>query len=175
MRIYIDPIRSEKQQYEGIMSSYNPDKPDSSIEQLEDLVEKFPDFLDSYSALYGIYQNVEDFKAADVVLNRAYNRALILILENDEWPDKMEWKEETNQPLIRVIFNKAMDFWMDANRVDAKEILEQLIKINPSDEIGARFYLLAIKQKFDFEIFVKRFMPDGYLDPSIEEWYEGNK
>lgn len=174
-KAYIDIDRTEKASYEAIMKELNSSNIADIQEKLENMVDEHPDYLDPYNTLYAIYQNQEDFKAADVVLNRAYNRAHLLILDDSEkWPELLEWKHTSNQHILRTIFNKAIDFWMDDNRADSLEVFEALLKMNPADEIGAKYYHLAVKLKFTFEAFMKRFMKDGLLDDSILDWYKEN-
>ena len=175
-RVYIDQDRPESAQYHALMEKMGTVPLSELQEQLEDMVDEYPDYLDPYNTLYAIYQNQEDFKSADTILNRAYNRAHLLILDAKEnWPDEMLWEEANNQHILRTVFNKALDFWMDDNRGDSLVALEALLKMNAKDEIGVRFYHLAVKNKFTYEAFMKRFLKDGVLDPSIEEWYKKEK
>ena len=176
-RVFIDIVRPELVQYSEIMEALKKGDATAVVqEKLEDMVENYPDFLEPYNTLYAIYQINEDFAEADVILNRAYNRAHNLILDAQEnLPDLLEWKHGTNQHIIKTIYNKGIDFWMDENKADAKNVFESLIKINPEDSIGARFYLLALKKGFAFEAFMNRFMKDGYLTDEIKGWYEENK
>jgi hypothetical protein len=56
------------------------------------LIEKYPDFLDSYVFLYQILQDEGNLEEADKTLNEAYERALKLITDKKgNCPDVLEW------------------------------------------------------------------------------------
>lgn len=140
--------------------------------ELKKLIKEDPYFLDSYSDYYNILMDEEDTLRARRVINQAYKKAMELILdENKQWPDKMEWGWMANRPIIRAILNKAIDEWNAYNDDVALEIFRKLLRTNPRDNIGVRFYILAILEGMSFEAYERKFNKGGFYDTSSWEWF----
>ena len=132
--------------------------------RLADLITKAPDYLDTYLLLREVYTMAEMHTQADKVLERAYKRALGLILdEQGRWPDVMEWVFMDNRPIIRTLNEKARALWYEG--IDDPEswrkafaIYENLLRTNPNDNIGTRYLLLAMLEKMTPPEFDDRFI-----------------
>jgi len=143
--------------------------------ELKYLISEDPYFLDSYSDYYQILMNENSFIEARVIINRAYKNALKLILdENKKWPDSLEWGFIENRHIIRAILNKAIDEWSAENETVALDLFRNLLKTNPRDNAGVRFYILAILMGMSFEKYENKFNKDGYYDSSSWEWFAKN-
>ena len=45
------------------------------------------------------------------------------------------------------------------------------MRMNPNDNGGNRYFILAIKMGMDFQGFMDRFDRDGYYDNEIDKWF----
>lgn len=143
--------------------------------QLEQLIERDPDFFDSYLLLYELYLDEGNLPEAERILNAAYERALNLITDTKgNWPDVLEWSWLENRHIIRTMLSKAMALWISGETDSALDVLRQLLKTNPGDNVGARNYLLAIRMGMRFDEFETRFNKGGYYDSDLVNWFEEN-
>jgi len=118
----------------------------------------------------------EDKKTeADLVLDNGYKRAIkIITTEENEWPDLLEWGWVENRHVIRIIMNKAISSWNKRETDPALDLFRKLLKSNPSDNIGARNYILAIRMHMSFDEFEEQFNKDGFYDSSLIDWFDDN-
>jgi hypothetical protein len=143
--------------------------------QLKQLIERDPDFLDPYLLLCDLFLEEDNLLEAERTLNAAYERALSLITDTKgNWPDVLEWGWLENRHIIRTILSKAMALWISGETGSALDVLRQLLKTNPGDNVGARNYLLAIRMGMRFDEFETRFNKGGYYDSDLVNWFEAN-
>jgi tetratricopeptide (TPR) repeat protein len=143
--------------------------------QVKRLIEKDPDFLDSYLLLYELLKNEGKLQEAEKVLNDAYERAITLITDKKgNWPDVLEWGWLENRHIIRTILNKAISLWNSGDVDNALELFRKLLQTNPNDNVGARDFILAIRMNMSFEEFERQFNKGGYYDTDLVEWFERN-
>lgn len=161
--------------YYDLMDKYDGTNAKSIKNQLIRLIQKDPYFLDSYLLLYEILRDEEAFEEAEKILDEAYKKAMELITDkNGKWPDILEWGWLENRHIIRTILNKAISLW-ESNHIDeALNLFRNLLKTNPNDNIGARYYILAIRMNMSLEKFEKRFDRGGYYDNELPQWFERN-
>ena len=139
------------------------------------MIKKDPDFLDTYLLLYSILQKENKLEEAELVLDDAYNRAINLIMDkNGNWPDVLEWGWMENRHVIRTILDKAICLWCHAQFDEALDLFRKLLKTNPSDNVGAREYILAIRMNMSFVDFEERFNKGGFYDQDLDDWFEEN-
>jgi len=174
-REYIDKYHKVMDIYYDLCEKYNGSNAKSIKKQLKKLIEKDPDFLDSYLFLYEILQDEGNLPEAEKVLNDAYERALKLITDKKgNWPDILEWGWLENRHIIRTILNKAVSLWKNKKIDNALDLFRKLLKTNPGDNVGARDYILAIRMNMSFEEFEKRFNKGGYYDTELSDWFDEN-
>jgi tetratricopeptide (TPR) repeat protein len=174
-REYVDKGHKVMDSYYGLCEKYDGSNASSIKSQLKRLIEKDPDFLDSYLLLYEILRGEGNFPEAERVLNDAYERTLKLITDKKgNWPDILEWGWLENRHIIRTILNKAISLWENKNIDGALDLLRKLLKTNPNDNVGARDYILAIRMNMSFEEFEKRFNKGGYYDMELSDWFDKN-
>lgn len=146
--------------------------------QLKRLIERDPDFLDTYLLLYDILKNSKRRRGeAGAVLDEAYSRAVKLITDGNSgnWPDVLEWTWLGNRHIIRTILDKAISLWTKGETDGALELFRKLLKTNPGDNVGARHFILAIRMGMSFEAFERRFDKGGFYDRELVEWFDGNR
>ncbi len=174
-REYVDKDHKVMNIYYDLCERYNGRNAKSIKKQLKQLIEKDPDFLDSYLLLYEILQDEGNLSEAEKVLNDAYERALKLITDKKgNWPDILEWGRLRNRHIIRTILNKAIWLWENKKIDNALDLFRKLLKTNPGDNVGARYYILAIRMNMSFEEFENRFNKEGYYDMELSDWFDEN-
>jgi len=125
--------------------------------------------------LYEILQEEGDLQEAERVLDEAYDRALKLIKDKKgNWPDLLRWGWLENRHIIRTILNKAISLWESKKMMNALDLFRKLLKTNPGDNVGARYYILAIRMDMSLKEFEKRFDRGGYYDNKLVAWFDKN-
>ncbi|GLI54122.1 hypothetical protein [Thermodesulfovibrio yellowstonii] len=161
--------------YYDLLDRYNGTNAKSIKNQLTRLIRKDPYFLDSYLLLYEVLRDEEAFEEAEKVLDEAYKKALEMITDkNGKWPNVLEWGWLENRHIIRTILNKAISLWESNQIDDALNLFRNLLRTNPNDNIGARYYILAITMKISLSEFEKRFDRGGFYDNELPQWFEKN-
>ncbi|MEA2006416.1 MAG: tetratricopeptide repeat protein [Acidobacteriota bacterium] len=174
-REYVDKNHEVVKVYYDLCEEYDGRNAESIERQLKQLIEKDPDFLDSYLFLYEILQDEVNLKEAEKVLNEAYGRALKMITDKrGNWPDILEWGWLENRHIIRTILNKAISLWRNKEIDNALDLFRKLLRTNPGDNVGARDYILAIRMGMSFEKFEERFNKGGYYDMKLVNWFDKN-
>lgn len=175
LREHVDEDHKVMSAYYDLCEKYNGRNAKSIKRQLTQLIDKDPDFLDSYLLLYEILQDEGNLPGAEKILNDAYERAMKLITDKKgKWPDVLEWGWLENRHIIRTILNKAISLWESREIDDALNLFRKLLKTNPGDNVGARDYILAIRMNMSFEEFENRFNKGGYYDTELSDWFDEN-
>lgn len=91
--------------------------------------------------------------------------------KNGNWPDSLEWAWLENRHIIRAIVEKGVRLWYNQKNDKALQLFRKLLKTNPNDNPGVRFYILAIKMNMTFERFEERFVKGGYYGVEIDDWF----
>ena len=172
---FIDKNRKVADAYYYLSEKYNGTNAKYIKTEIKKLIKKDPDFLDTYLLLYSILQKENKLEEAELVLNDAYNRAMNLIMDkNGNWPDVLEWGWLENRHIIRTILDKAICLWCHTQVDEALDLFRKLLKTNPSDNVGAREYILAIRMNMSFVDFEERFNKGGFYDQDLDYWFEEN-
>jgi len=175
VREYIDRDHEVMDAYYDLRENYTGRNAHSAKKQLKNLIEKDPDFLDSYTFLHQILFRENKTKEAKKVLNEAYERAINIITdENGNWPDVLEWGWLENRHIIRAILNKGVLSWGSNDTECALDLFRNLLRTNPGDNPGVRFYILAIRMGMSFKKFEKRFNRGGFYHTDLFDWFEEN-
>lgn len=174
-REFVDKDHEVMGIYYDLCEEYDGSNVSSIKRQLKQLIEKDPDFLDSYLRLYEILQDEGNLPEAEKVLDEAYERAVKVITDKKgNWPDVLEWGWLENRHIIRTILNKAISLWRSGETDSALDLLRKLLRTNPGDNVGARDFILAIRMDMSFEEFELRFNRGGYYDMELTEWFDEN-
>lgn len=172
---FVDQGRPVQGKYYELMERFDSIKRQSAINALKRLIKKDPDFLEPYIILSEMHLEKSNKKKAFQVLDEAYERALNLITDdNGNWPEKLEWGFYENRHIIRTFLQKALTDWEFDNKDNALCLLRKLVKTNPNDNVGARFYILAILLGFSFTEFEDRFNKGGFYDMDLTDWFNRN-
>ncbi len=175
IREFLDKDHEVMDEYYGLCESYDERNVKTAKRQLQRLIQKDPDFLDSYLFLFEILLNEGNFSKAEKILDQAYARAINLITDKDgNWPDVLRWSWLENRHIIRTIVNKAVSLWDQGKSEPALDLLRKLLRTNPNDNPGVRYYILGIRLNLSLEEFENRFDRGGFWDRDIEEWFRKN-
>ncbi len=175
MSEFIDNTREAAGKYEAMMAAQHEDM-EAFKEVLNELIAFDSNYLDSYNTLYSIALSEEDYLGAEIMLNRAFDKALQLIgnMDGETWPDALSWQNKSNQHIIRTFLNKAIDFWMEDKWAEAKVILAFLNKTNPKEGLGFDFYLLAVSHKRVYSEFLDEYTDKGVPNKEGLAWFDRN-
>jgi tetratricopeptide (TPR) repeat protein len=175
VREYLDKDHEVMDDYYGLCESYNGRNAKTVKKQLRGLIEKDPDFFDSYLLLYEILQDEGKFTGAERILDEAFYRAEKLITdENGQWPDRLEWGWLGNRHIIRTIVNKALLLWEQDTTDIALDLLRKLLLTNPNDNPGVRYFILGIQMNMTHTEFEEKFDRGGFYDSDINTWFTQN-
>ena len=89
-------------------------------------------------------------------MQKGYDRAINLVLnKNGRFPTSLSWRYVENRHILRIMFNFAALLWLNSDTKNALVIFNRLLKLNPDDNIGARYMIVAIldgvKSLYEFE------------------------
>ena len=138
---------------------------------LQRLIERDPDFYDSYTAL----AELSDATEARRLHRTAYERAVARLAPDGVWPRLVDGGFLENRHVLRALLNEAIARWNDNDPLGATPIFQQLLAICPEDSLGARYYLLAICEHLHFPQFEQRFSSSfGYNASKLMHWFNAN-
>lgn len=178
---FIDKKRAIAKELEDIVTNFDPTlNIKLTITKLQGLIKKDPDYLESYLYLGGIFYAQDDIERWEECIEEAYKRATNLI--SKACPEasiggtsiSLKWEHESNRHIILAMIEKGVYFWSIEEGDAAMNIFSELLKADPSDNCGVRFYMLAILQGLEYSIFSERFEDGDYFDDKVDEWFEVN-
>ena len=174
---YIDKDRfTVNEMYWEFIESEDAEHIEKSIKILKGIIKKDPDYFDPYITLHEYYLLNNESDKAMVSLVEGYDGAMNLIMLDGEFPDELPWGFIENRHIIRMIFNYALLMWNLEAKEQAVTLMLQLLRSNPGDNIGARYYIVAILEGFKSEEeFEVHFMEkdEEYIDwQKQESWFQ---
>ncbi len=174
-RVYVDREHKVMMYFYDLCEICDSETAKFVKKELRKLIEKDPNFLDSYLFLYEILMDEGSGEGVEELLNEAYERAIKLITDEEgEWPDVLSWDILENRHIIRAIVNKALCEWDKGGEDTSLHLFQKLLKTDPWDGAGIKFYILAIKMYLSFDEFENRFNKGGYYDEELHTWFEEN-
>ena len=146
---FIDKDRFDvNEMYWDFLESGIVDDLKKSIKKLKEIIRKDPDFFDPYITLHEYYFAENRTKDAFEILGTGYERAMKLISMTGRLPSEIPWGFIENRHIVRVIFAYATLVWLAEDKKKALEIMLMLLHLNPNDNIGARYYIVALLEDF---------------------------
>jgi tetratricopeptide (TPR) repeat protein len=172
---FYDTDRYEVNQMYWDFLDSNEKNVEKNIKTLKKIIKKDSNFFDSYISLYEYYYANNDLENAAKILNSGYDKAIKLVLNNDRFPDELEWGYIENRHIIRMIFHFGMFLWEIEEQKEALGIFMQLLKSNINDNIGARYAIVAMLEGFEsMGEYEEKFMSSsgfGLDAMAIEKWF----
>ncbi len=116
------------------------------LNAMQQLIKKDPDFYDPYiMAADTLFSESKDDKAAMLIIE-AYKRATLKITDNKgNWPDEMLWGYLGNRHIMRALEEYGMLLWANNETMEALDLFRRILHMNPNDNQGMRYNILAIK------------------------------
>lgn len=147
-RVFVDKMRPAMAEYDQILQK------DLSFEELLTamyaLIEKDKDFYGPYVVAAEILFSQDNNDEAAELLMQAYMEAVTRISDEDgNWPDQLAWEFEENRHILCVLQEYALLLWENDYRDEALELFRRILCMNPSDEQGIRYSMLALKMNLD--------------------------
>lgn len=148
--------------------------------EFEAIQEEAPEFLAPYVELsHAALANGEREEAFSIAAF-AYMLAVQRIADREgNWPKIMEWGWFENRPLMRALHHFAWMLWKLGRSDHAAMILRRILRMNPDDNQGVRYELLAIRLQLPVETWDKPFfVKDGPMAGAawdgrkIEIWFD---
>jgi hypothetical protein len=155
--------------YEILDSNLTPKKLETSMRAL---IKKDPYFLDPYAILIELLVERGEEEEAIDLMAKSMDNALALILDkHGRWPDKMEWGWLENRHIMRILARGAANFWAFGHTEMALEILRDLLRACPNDNLGVRYHISAIREGMTAEEFQRRFESGMFVSSELEPWF----
>ena len=170
---FIDERHPVQQEYYMIMDSTSSDQEKKG--KLRKLIKKDPNYFDPYIELYTILAQEEKIEEAEKLLEEAYQKAIETITDEEgHWPEKLIWGFLENRHIIRTILNYAITLWVYEENDKALDIFRKLLKSNLNDNIGARHFILAIREGMSYFEYEDKFNKGGFYDNELMDWFDDN-
>ncbi|MBI9104682.1 MAG: tetratricopeptide repeat protein [Spirochaetales bacterium] len=180
MRVYEDKERATTLEYYQLQEDFNGENIIDTIEGVKEIIKRDPDYYDPAIFLADILEKAGEDEASEELYKKAGERALELITAEDgDWPDKLLWEWLGNRHIIRALINMGIVFWKRNRKQDAVDLFEKLLKTNPEDNGGVRFYLLAILEGISCDEYAIQFQnsadpDDSATNSTLLNWFKEN-
>ena len=175
MREFIDGYHAIEKKYYEIMDGYTGKNVNNVISRLKKLIPKDPDFFETYNSLQDLLSMIGKKDEANILIKQASERALKKIADQQgNWPDRLEWVYLENRHIIRALFNQALLLWKEGTIDSALDFFRKLLRSNPNDNLGVRYFILAIRKNMKFTEFDERFNKKGFYTNEIDHWFYNN-
>ena len=173
-REFTDKDHGVMQKYYDICERDSRDIRSVKTEMMK-LIQEDPNFLDSYLYVCEILHSEGKYSEEEKLLDEAYSRAISVITDRQgNWPDVLEWGWLENRHIIRTLINKGVSLWNKGKTEDALEFFRKILKSNPGDNGGVRYFILAIRMGMTYKEYEKRFDRGGYYNMDIVNWFDEN-
>ena len=155
--------------YDILESSHN-------TEDIRILIERDPDFYDSYLYVTNDLRKSGHESEARELENKAFKRARIRIEDKQgNWPDRISWGWLENRHIIRALGVGADNLWKDGKTDEALDIYRKLFRSNFDDNIGARYAIIALRMGLGYDQYIKQVWPQSSVPAEhISKWFRKN-
>lgn len=119
---------------------------------------------DTPDAYLLLAHDAEDWADAEHRCIQARDAAKRLLDPIDDFDGEF-WGVALTRPFMRATFALGYARWQQAEREDARSHFEHLMELNPRDNQGVRYPLVAIYLELDDERKARRLMDDFFKDP----------
>lgn len=175
-RVFVDTKRAVATRYYDALQK--DIELDEKLEAMKELIAQDKDFYESYITASDILFCQEEHEQAAQLLAQAYMEAVNRISdEHGNWPDVLEWSIESNQHILRVLEEYGLFLWENEQTSEALELFRRILCMNPADQQGIRYNMLAIKMNLDVYEWDEQFIVEDEHgcqdldDAKIEAWF----
>jgi hypothetical protein len=154
--------------------------PPQMEKKLRVLIEKDPGFLDPYVQLSHLLLSAGAAEEGCEIAAEAFSVAQKMIADREgNWPERMEWGWLENRHILRALHHFGWLLWRMGHVDHSLAVFRRIIRMNPNDNQGIRWEILAIRLGLDCEYWDEPFYSkDGpfagetYDGSAIEKWFE---
>jgi tetratricopeptide (TPR) repeat protein len=175
MREFIDtPHPIEAEFYEKMDNKALKNDAGAQIVEFQHYIQEDPDFYTPYLLLAALYTEIGNEKESENYIELAYHRAKERVWqENNRWPEKLEWEAVENRPIIKTFLNQASRWWKHQAFEDALSLLKQMLKMDPVDNAGVRFFILAIRMGMSVTDYESQFLLSNkaFISADVMGWF----
>ncbi len=121
-------------------------------------------------------KELEKFKEVINLEKEVFDRARSRIKDEDgNWPDKLIWGWIENRYIIRVLLRGADNLWIAGFNDDALEIYRHLLRMNFSDNVGARNAILGLRMGLIYDEYINEVWPKATMPADhVIKWFNKN-
>jgi tetratricopeptide (TPR) repeat protein len=128
------------------------------ITEMKKLIAIDEDFYDPYLVIAEMLFYDGKNQDAQALLKDAYERAVKRITDSQgRWPKIMQWGFLENRHIMRALGAYANECWSQKDIATALDIYRRLLRVNPNDNQGARYNILAIRMNYEPDELEKKF------------------
>lgn len=179
-RVFVDKMRPAMAEYDQILQK------DLSfgdlLKEMYGLIEKDKDFYGPYVVAAEILFSEGNSDEAAELLMQAYMAAVTRIADQEgNWPDQLAWEFEENRHILCIFQEYALLLWENDYFDEALELFRRILCMNPSDEQGIRYSMLALKMNLDICEWDTPFVTTdehgcevGIDEEKMESWFQEN-
>lgn len=169
-REFMEKNRKAMDEYYEILES------DHNTEDIRALIERDPDFYDSYLYVANDLRESGHESKARQLEDEAFKRARARVEDkNGKWPDEMPWGWLENRHIIRALTAGADNFWKDNKIDEALDIYRKLLHSNLGDNIGARYAIIGLRLGFTYDEYMQQVWPQPTMPAEhISNWFKKN-
>jgi tetratricopeptide (TPR) repeat protein len=173
-REFVDELNHPSmEEYYELVQSYDGRETTSFLNILQNLIEEDPYFLDPYLAQSEVFEATKEYKKSKKIIDIAYEKAVHIITDSKgNWPDKLQWIVLENRHIIRALCAKAVSLWRYDQKKEALILCQRTLRMNPNDNCGIRYYILAIRMRMSYRDFIQRFDQGGYYNDDVIQWFD---
>jgi tetratricopeptide (TPR) repeat protein len=175
MREFIDKERKAPERFTELKKLFEEGKIPEVKGECLSLIKEDPYYLEPYLLLHEIYELEGDLKSAESILKEALDKAEELIAVDGKYPDILSWEHPQNRHIINTLIAAGVFYWELGELDKALDLLSRVLRMNPKDEPGVRYYILAILEGMSLPEYEQVFLKEG--DPDREDlrrWFEKN-
>lgn len=177
-REFIDDDHKVSREYYEILD----EMPARSIikRRMKELIERDPNFYDPYVVVADILEDEGKIQEARLYRINAYELAMKRIADKyNNLPTEMHWGFLENRHIMRALQNYARFVWrFDHNTQEALKVFRYLLAVNPNDNQGARYEILALRLGLDWgweDKYTANIGGSIVVDPEpLEKWFNKN-
>ena len=131
----------EKDAYYDAMDMLCAGMPENAVRVLLRALTNNENNIELYVGLASAFEMMEDERSFEKVVEDGYRK---LKDKFPEWPKEMFWGYMENRQFLRMIDFKASLCFYKGDKKQAEEIYKLLLKLNPGDNQGIRYYLAGL-------------------------------
>lgn len=147
---------------------------DHTLQEVVDLIDKDPDFYDTYLYLADVLREEGEDEEAEELEVEAFARALARISDKDgNWPPSIEWSFHENRHILRALMRQADWFWQNDQTEQALRLYKKLLHVNLNDNLGVRYAITGIRAGLSYDEYMEQVWPEATMPANhIFSWFK---